>query len=235
MKKLLLSLALLGGAVMAGNAQTLQFLDEEGNPIANGATFTYEGMEQFGNMIIVDPGLSIMSTEDDLITVQSTRIQGGTYQLCAGGDCVTSKPEDNPVITKNNIDVNEGKIIPLNMEAILQDITIEEVPYYEILLEAWSEIDPENKTSITVKMGDLEKAAVKSIQANGNEINVIGKVLNYNVNSSASLNIYSLSGKTVASRNIAGSGSLNLGNLPKGVYIYKVSGKNAKSGKFIIR
>lgn len=235
MKKLLLSLALLGGAVMAGNAQTLQFLDKEGNPIANGATFTYEGIEQFGNMIMIDPGLSIMSTEDDLITVQSTRIEGGVYQLCAGGDCVIRNPDENPVITKTGIDIAEDQVIPLQMDAFLQDITMEEVPYYEILLEAWSEIDPENKTSITVKMGDLEKAAVKSIQANGNQINVIGKVLNYNVNGSASLNIYSLSGKTVASRNIAGSGSLNMGNLPKGVYIYKVSGKNAKSGKFIIR
>ena len=245
MKKLLLSVTFATCAALAVNAQTLTFLDSEGKTIENGATYTFEGwkttpdgIQQGQNvgyaMVKVDPELSIKSFDDDLITVSATSKTGALFQLCAGGNCVYSTV-DNPTITKEHIDISENQVIPLQLEAIIQFMdAVVEVPYYEILVEAWSEIDPENKITMTLKMGDIDKSGVESSVKGNDMVKVVNNVLSYDVTGSKNLSVYSLVGKAVINRTVAGNGSINLGYLPKGVYVYKLAGAKGNAGKFVI-
>ena len=241
MKKFLLSAALISSAILGTNAQVLSFLDKEGKNIANGSTYVFEGYDEeelIPGMVIVtvNPAISVTSSADATITVQTTLIKGEGYQLCAGGNCVSGNPA-SPVITKNNVSAVANKAIDLELEAILNfygnDPVV--VPFYEILVEAWYNSNPSNKVSFTLNMGNVGDAGVDHITADGSSVTVIGKELKYDVIGSASVNVYSLSGKTVVSKTVSGNGSISLGNLPKGVYMYKVSGKAGRSGKFIIK
>lgn len=241
MKKFLLSAALISSAILVGNAQTLTFLDMDQNPIANGGTYTFEGWEpedvvdgQFAEYasVIINPDLYVVSSEDDVITVQATSLTGAAFQLCTTNPCVYSSPE-NLTLTKDDVDVLEDVPLSLKLESIYTYLDeVVDIPYIEILIEAWSNSEPENKISMTLKMGNLDKAGVEKIASQGNVVKILGKTLTYDVTGNSAINIYSLSGKTVVSRNVSGNGSINLGNLPKGVYVYKVAGK---TGKFIIK
>ena len=244
MKKNILSMALIAGALFSANAQTLSFLDGEGAPIANGSSYTFQGWTIFPEgvvngqeveyaMVTIDPELSITSSGQDKITVSATSKTNALFQLCAGGNCVNSTL-DNPTITKTGIDIKEGQVIPLQLEAILQFMAQKvEIPYYEISVEAWSETNPSNKINMTLKMGSIE-AGVESLIAGKDFVTVNGNILSYDVTGSALLNVYNLGGKAVVSRQIAGTGDMDMSALPKGIYVYKLEGKKGISGKFVI-
>lgn len=246
MKKFLLSAALFSSAILAGYAQTLSFLDKDNNVIENGSTYVFEGSEIWGTvedgkavgfaMLVINPELSIVSTTDAMVTVRTSSRNDSPYQLCAGGECVISTMV-GPVITKDKVNLTADKIQSLELDANIQFMDGEEVitPYYDILVEAWYNDNPNNKISFTLHMGNLNDAGVEGISALGTSVSVIGKSLKYDVVGNSTLSVYSLSGKTLVSKNIAGTGNISLANLPKGVYVYKLSGKNGKSGKFIIR
>ena len=244
MKKLLLSTVLLSAGIIAGNSQTLTFLDAEGNAIEDGATLDFKGFNiSFGNVVDgyaegwvqvrVDPELSVVSSEDDLISVRATSLNGQSYQLCAGGDCVFATPE-NPVITKKDIDIHENVPIPLQLEAILQFMNEEVVlPAYDIFVEAWSETEPSNKITLNLKMGSID-SGVEGILDAGSNVSVNGSVLSYDVADAATLSVYHVNGTTVLNEKVSGYGSFDLGEYAKGIYIYKLVGKGTKTGKFII-
>lgn len=242
MKKHLLIATIALGAALAGNAKELKILYQD-KAVENGATIKYEGYTvkaQTGDIkdgyvngfaiITVDPDLHIVSDVDATVTVRAYSKNGEDIQLCAGGDCIRGKD-----LTKPQVSLKANDPLNLQMDAewrfTNQAITF---PFYDVLVEAWYNDDPSNKISVTVEMGDLS-AGVESLPAAGNSVKVSGRQLEYDLTSAAELSVYSLSGKALVSKTVAGSGSISLANLPAGVYIYRVAGKNAKSGKFIIR
>lgn len=247
MKKFLLSIALIGGFAFAANAE-LAF-QYDGKSLENGATLDYKGYEYtpipmpdgspsgYYNFK-VDPEIHLVSTSDVTVTVSTTsNIQ---VNLCAGGDCVSGTSN-----TKNGVKLDAN--VPLNLQmdwtpALINnpsagmmgdDVTI---PAIKVTLTAKSSTET---ITLTVNMGGftatLEGAGVEGIETSDNSVYISGKNLYYDVTGNSQLSVYALSGKTLINSTVSGSGLVDLGKLPKGVYVYKLSGKSQKSGKFILK
>lgn len=186
MKKLLLTGMMLCG-MMAIHAQTLSILDKEGNPIPNGSTYIYQGYEVLMGSISaegtaegfvqlkIDPELTLVSSEDDLVTITAESLNGTNIELCAGGQCVTSAMQ-NPII-KNEIDMVEGSKLGLEFAATAAGLQFQpgqqvKIPYYEAKITAYSEIDEENSISFIIKMGDVSSGVKELLQdkETGNQI-----------------------------------------------------------------
>lgn len=233
MKKLLLSIALIGSATLAGSAKELTF-QYEGNNLENGATVIYNEMEILDDipgyaLVMIEPNIFIVSDVDaNNVSVRATANE--SIGLCAGGKC-----ENGTDVTKSPVTLAANVPLNIQLDAQLEftDGAPVVVPFYQVTVEAWYNDDPDNKVTLNVQMGDI--AGVESIAAGQNIVNINGKNLNYDVTGNSHITVYSLSGKTLVNKNVAGSGSISLGNLPKGVYVYRVKGKTSKSGKFIIR
>lgn len=237
MKRILLGMMLLAGATAGANAE-LVFV-QDGNYYYDGDVINYDGFQYVDlkdkdnnptgmYQFKVDPEIHLISTETLTCSVQTQANMD--IQLCAGGNCVTG---DN--ITKENVALTADVPLNLQLEWIAPGINFGEdipVPAITVRLRAWTASE---SITVTVNMGGFT-AGVESITANTNNlVRVNGKTLNYDLSGSSQLAIYSLSGKTVVNKSVAGSGSVNLNHLTPGVYLYKVSGPNAKSGKFIIK
>lgn len=232
MKKLLLATMLLGGVALAGNAKELTFIFDE-EVVSNGSTVTWDKYEDYPyggnkNEIWIEPPLFIKSDSDSKVNFRST----ANYEVsfCIGTQCQNGK-----VVSISGVSLDPAFEEPLLLDvSIVYDKNEEPViPAIEVLVEAWFEDEPTKVYSVNVKMGDV--SAVHSVKADNNNITVNGKTLNYILEGAADVAVYSLSGKSVINKNVSGAGSISLANLPAGVYIYRVGGKNAKSGKFIIR
>ena len=231
MKKFLLLAALLGGTVLAGKAE-FHFVYQD-KPIENGSTVLFGDYEVWDDIpgmveVIIDPNISVIADEGTSLTIKAESLTGNSFQMCAGGACVQGVS-----ITKDDVSLKPEVSLPLLLDVSMMFFDGEEVivPYYEIKVEAWDNDMPDDYVTFTLKMGNLD-AGVDELVVGGSKVTINGTTLSYDLAGASQLSIYSLSGKTVMSRNVSGNGTLSLGNLPKGVYVYRVSGK---TGKFIIR
>ena len=236
MKKILLSMALLSGAVLAANAEL--YFQFEGENLENGSTLNYDGYQYVSVDNIdgtpsgmyqfkVDPEIHLVSSSDVSVSVSTS--SNVAVQLCAGGDCETGTN-----VTKNDVALTANKPLNLQMDWVAPGINFGEdveIPAVTVLLTAKSSSET---ITLTVNMGGFT-AGVQCVANNGDGIVVDGKSLRYDLKGASQLNVYNLSGKTVMSKKVAGVGSLNLNSLPAGVYLYKISGKSNKTGKFIIK
>ena len=101
-----------------------------------------------------------------------------------------------------------------------------------VVVTAWDNADPSTKVTVTVVMSN-ETAGIDNAVAEKEFIKVApGNILKYNVNKPSTLTIFSITGQIAARYQIANSGSLNVSNLGKGMYIY-TDGRN--KGKLIVR
>lgn len=234
MKKLLLSIILLGGAFVNNYAQDLVFT-YEGTPVENGATIKFEGYETktYESMpgyveYKVDPHINILSNQNTLVNISV--VSNEMVNLCAGGACVSS---ENP--SKEKVQLIGGTPLDLQLDYADESYDGEdvEIPEIKMVITAYSTSNPSNKITLNVTMGGFT-AAVESLSVNSDIVTIKGKALNFNLNQSSPLSVYSLSGKTLINKTVSGSGSIDLSTLPAGVYVYKM-GRNGKTGKFIIR
>lgn len=90
--------------------------------------------------------------------------------------------------------------------------------------------DPVN---VTVKMLASPMAGLKGVVAEKDYVKVAaGNVLNYSVSAPCTLSVYAITGNLVAKYRLEGAGSVNIGALPKGIYIYSDGQHN---GKVVVR
>lgn len=239
MKKLLLSAIVLAGGFVGASAQDLVFM-YEGKALENNATLVYDkwevktlptGLVQ----VVINPHINIMSVGEDAdVNITATSVTGNEIQLCAGSTCIKGVS-----VEKQNVALGMNEPLDLEFDAVTTFYPGQqaEADYYEVVLTAWFnyDVDKEEMITLTVKMGDLSKAGVDSISADNGNVRVFGKTLSYDVVGNNAITVYSLSGKSIISRQISGSGNISLANLPSGVYLYKLAGKKGKSGKFIIK
>lgn len=235
MKKIVLSAALITAAAFTANAQEL-FFTYNGEPLENGASITYDGFTAddygMGSGYIeykVDPGIHIVS--DDTADVNITVKSNVQVNFCAGGQCITGTD-----LIKEDVELTEN--VPQNLELdYVQEVydgSDIDIPVIELTVTAWYTYDEENVITLKVKMGGFN-TPVEKLTVNGNNVNVVGKTLNYSLDGASNITLFSLSGKTLMNKAVSGNGSINLSNLPSGVYLYRVEGLKNKSGKFIIK
>lgn len=247
MKKLLLSIALVGVTALGTLAQELQFV-YNGKVLENGAIISYndyqtligsvneDGYTSYA-MIMVEPPVEIEYVGGDLtaeVNIQATSQTGQVIDICTGGTCISGL---NPI--KNEVSFEKNKPLELQCGYTQLTFTNEQViiPYTKILVEAWLSYDEDKEDvyAVTLILGDNSDSGVEGIVNDLNTVTVDGKTLSYDLTGVNTINVYGLSGKTLLSREVAGRGSISLASLPKGIYVYKVAGKNGKSGKFVIR
>lgn len=239
MKKLLLAVLLAAGGMIQMTAQEIYFMNQDGDNL-NGTTYVFEDVEIYPYSpdktgILIDPKLYIYSDTDIKVNIQAKA--NVNVNLCAGGQCESGL---QPI--KENVELKAGQALSLNFDYDV-NVTNEEyestyqIPAIEAVLSAWPVADPSAVVSVTVKMGDVG-AGVESIAMNQNSVIFNGNSLNYDVTGASQLSVYSLSGKTVLNKAVAGNGSLSLDGLSKGIYLYRLTNKNGqavKSAKIIIK
>lgn len=229
MKKFLLSIALLGGAFVAANAQ-LSFI-YEGKTLQDGAVVEYEGYEYKGGMLTMKPELELMSATSDKVTVSSS--SNIEVQMCIGPQCHSGT---SITISDLPFEANKSQNVELDYIKYVGQVEKLEIPSITVEVKAYYDSDPTKFVTVTVKMGgDLANAGVDGVAADLNSVVLAGRNLKYDVVGLNTLNVYSLSGKTMVSRQVSGRGVVSLSNLPSGVYFYKLSGKKEKSAKFILK
>lgn len=228
MKKLLLSTLLIGGALSL-NAQNL-YIVYNGEPVANNSTIVFDGLEileeKDGNTLLwteylLDPHLTIVSDVDAVVTVHAESNE--SIQLCAGSDCIQGTN-----ITKDAVNLVKNVPLDLKLDVDLIVYPGEQVNMpdeYKVKITAWYNNNPNDVYTVNLNM--LANAGVESVFTN-NSVSFNNNSLNYDLTSDSQLSVYSLSGKNVYNANVSGTGSVNLGHLAKGVYLYRVAGKAAK-------
>ena len=239
MKKLLLATLLAVGGMMSASAQGL-YLTSYGEEIPNGSTLNYTtyDWEIFApdfSVLTINPRVDLVTERDGTVTIHTS--SNLIIGLCAGSLC-----ERKTDITKDNVQMKAGT--PLNImldweQEFYEEIEEFEIPAISVLIEVWYNDNPDDKYVITWNFGGFKAfAGVESIGGDLNSINFHGNTLSYDLAQTSQLSVYSLSGKTVINKTVAGNGEVSLNGLSKGIYLYRVTGKNGKlvkTAKIIIK
>ena len=165
--------------------------------------------------------------EEATITVQL--LDGTGVQLCSFGDCINiptpqgaTTGSKSGALTKTVDDADIHKITTFYSDnfSSLQDVKIK--------VTATS---GEYNTSVYVNL-TAQPASLSAVVSEEYVKAAAGGTLNYNVAAPTTLNLYSITGALAGQFHISGAGSLNLGNLAKGVYIYTTG---THRGKLVVR
>lgn len=231
MRKFLLSALLIGSTLLAANAQGLTFV-YEGEELPNNATIEVKGWEWLGGieetMPVIKPEVYLKSEVNSTVTIEANSNE--EVQICIGDLC-QSNTQFNIADLAFEAGVERSVELDYFLFTMGSDISF---PSITVNIKAYDQNDPAISASVTIKMGG-DLAGVEGITADGNNISVDGGKLNYVVDSASELTLYSLSGKTLVNRTVVGDGSIDLTSYPSGVYLYRLTGKNKKAGKFIIK
>ena len=178
--------------------------------------------------VFIDPMIFITKDSDDPVTVRTT--SNYPIQLCIGGQCEAAQN-----ITKEGLTfaANTPTSLLLDCSIIFNEGEEIILPEIDVLIEAWYTSDPANVTKMRLFMGNI--AGINDVAANRNMISVNGKALNYKVNGTSTIEVFNLTGRCVSTKTVQGSGTVSLGNLSKGVYLYRVNGAMKATGKIVIK
>ena len=154
-------------------------------------------------------------------------------QFCGiDGQCVMTQPGVTKTKTGALKSAVEDAVIDKTFETEGDEKPSDVSEPITVKVTAWDNADPSTKITVTVVMSN-ETAGIDNAVAEKEFIKVApGNILNYNVNKPSTLTIFSITGQMAAKYQIANSGSLNVSNLGKGMYIY-TDGRN--KGKLIVR
>lgn len=247
MKKFLLFAvaALVAGTV---SAQTLRFVDEEGNEYANNASIvTYDVEPEMFNLVWHLNVKNTSGSDATFIVAHEVEEINGFIQFCGNAEVTTPQcygasavglSEYGPYTLAGNTSAYCFHAAMM----MLTDDTKARVKYTVYLEE-----NPEDAAVITVTYTkenyDKGLASVDKTFA-GSTVNVFQRggnlVCNYNFDTDASRSIavYNIVGARVATLPLEGNnGEVAFNTLPKGVYVYTLleNGRNVKSQKVVVR
>lgn len=222
-KHLLLALALLPGALTA-SATIDMYMGEQ--KLANNGTYTFNTITEDPNTggFMIDPHLSLLSTEETVVNIEARCTSGQSIQMCAGGQC-----ENAPTVRKEDITLQANVKLDLQFEYINNQV------------DDQSQL-PKNITTVFTIEGDEELAYTLVMNSDGSGIQSIverdrnvayanGELI-YNLSKAANLTICDTNGRVVLNTAVSGNGSVTLANLAKGIYIYRLG---HSAGKIVVR
>lgn len=218
---------LTAGSLAPMVAQDLYF-QYDGKKIEEGSTITFTEGEMIPQGSIYEywyePAVYIVSENDAKVNIQVIALNGIEIGLCAGGDCETGLA---PI--KTDVSLTAGKPLDIQVEYFtrLENPDTYEPPYIEAEVKAWNVNSPDKVVSFILHMGDKD-AGVEGIETGLDTVNFSANTISYDLGQVSQLSVYSLSGKTVLSRSVAGNGSVSLDGLSKGIYLYRITGNNGK-------
>lgn len=223
MKKIFTSMLLMAAAVVA-SAQNFTVTAFDGTRTLKDGDVVECGYEvgMFG--MTWDPKIDVTCNKDLTLTVTANAPAGHDVKFCGiSGFCASLEgiPE-----TRSKA-YEAGKKIPMQLD--IQGSFVTEP--FDATLEITDGTETVNIT-VTFRPEAQEELGIAAVAADGVSVAVTGRTLNFNTDSATDLTLYTISGQSAVSRRVSGRGTLNLTNLPAGVYIYR-AGK--KTGKFILR
>lgn len=228
---------LLLALLIAGTVSARQLTFYKGTaPIAPGAVIasTQYEVEDIGGgykALTIDPdlylGTDIYSSK---IKVSAVCTSGQDIQMCAGGKCEAGKS-----VVKENVTIQTGNKIPLQLEYINYELAPgEAIPTLTVEIEAQDVEHPETLVKMTVVMGPDAAAGLTEIVI-PNEVRSTRHGIEYNLASPATISIYSITGTQVLAVKASGRGSVSTHSLRPGIYIYAVNGATRTTGKLHVR
>ena len=171
-----------------------------------------------------NPAIDVICNKNLTLTVTANAPAGSGIQFCGiTGSC--KRLDGNPETRSNTY--TEGTKVPMQLDILGGNV----VAPVDATLKITDGTETVNIT-ITFVPDAQEELSIANVAAEGVNIALKGRTLNFNTDSTVDLTLYTISGQSAISRRISGHGSLSLTNLPSGVYIYR-AGK--KTGKFILR
>ena len=221
-KHLLLAFALLSGALTA-NAAIDMYMGEQ--KLADNGTYTFNTITEDPNTggFMIDPHLSVLSTEDAMVNITARCTSGQKIQMCAGGQCVTNTTVSKTVELKADIKLN------LQFEYINNDVD-DQAQLPKNITTVITVEDLEVQTYTIVMNSDGSGIAV-IIDRDSNVAYANGELV-YNLNKAANLTLCDTNGRIVLNTSVCGNGSISLANLAKGIYIYRLG---HSAGKIVVR
>lgn len=216
MQKIFTSILLMAAALTAA-AQNFTVTTPDGKTHADGDVINV-GYEFDGEYYDWLPELSVninkatsAITGKSAFTVTATASRPDIVQFCGlTGACDILRP----TVTKSNT-YAAGAKFPLSIDIVESPAMIPEA------IETKIEItDGVQTIKLTVNF-TTEQAGINAPATAANTVKFIGRTLHYSLESATSITLYNISGRPVISRSLSGTGSLNLSNIPAGVYVYR--------------
>lgn len=223
MKKIFTSMLLMAVAAVA-SAQNFTVTAFNGTQTLKDGDVIECGYEEGMFGMTWDPAIEVLCNKNLTLTVTANAPAGNKIQFCGiTGNCamLSGTPE-----TRSN-SYKEGDKVPMRLD-INPGFIVEPV---DATLKITDGTETVNIT-VTFVAESQEELKIANVAAGGINLSLKGRTLNFNTDSATDLTLYTISGQSAISRRISGHGSVNLTNLPSGVYIYR-AGK--KTGKFILR
>lgn len=221
-KHLLLAFALLSGALTA-NATIDMYMGEQ--KLADNGTYTFNTITEDPNTggFMIDPHLSLLSTEDAMVNIEARCTSGQKIQMCVG-QC-----ENAPTVRKEDITLQANVKLDLQFE------------YIDNQVDDQSQL-PKNITTVFTIEGDEELSYTLVMNSDGSGIQAIvdrdrnvayanGELI-YDLSKPSKLTLCDTNGRVVLNAAVSGNGSVTLAKLAKGIYIYRL-GQN--TGKIVVR
>ena len=211
MKKtlLIISALLTAGCMYAGPELYMGDVQME-----SGKTYTCNDIEDFGGFII-DPHLTVKSDVDADFTFSFEVTTGQDVQFCGQGSCTMTKKDSyqGHVAAGEtwNAMLEYSDYIAESADELPKDITL------DIKLDAKSYTLVMNSTQGSVSMVEKDRNVAFSNNA-----------LVYSLSGAAEVVVYDMQGRKVMVTAVSGSGSLDLGTLGRGAYIYRIGNTAGK-------
>lgn len=197
-----------------GGSQTYK----DGDVINCGCTMEMAGMYFY------NPELTVHSSTEANITSTAVLTANVTPAplFCGGGLC-ESLEYNVPAVKKCKVTASS----PIDLQL---DIAMSSTPVEETVPVTLTVTDGAQTMTLYVNFVKGENA----IDAVGvkNSISVNGRTLNYSVDTPTSITLYTISGQSAITRTISGTGTLDLQNIPAGVYIYRTA---SRTGKIVVK
>ncbi|MDE7375254.1 MAG: T9SS type A sorting domain-containing protein [Muribaculaceae bacterium] len=218
-----LVLAITASALSMMAADILYF----GNtPVKDGDTYTVNPVVDFQDGDYVeykqDADLFFHGTVGQSFTVEVTSTE--SVQVCAlDGQCAFTTP-GQPLVKTGSI--------KKDMESAMIDNTGELADLKPNTINVKVTSGGTTVSCTVIFTTDPAGAGVKAAAAEEYVRMASGNTLAYSINGASTLQIYAMTGAQVGRYRIEGKGTVNLGSLPKGVYIYT---DGSHKGKFVVR
>lgn len=230
MKKLFTSLTLLGAAVFGVSAQNFTVTGLGDATFADGDVvnvgYTPSAIPGRYNW---DPELEVhvnhatsAITGKSTFTVSVSANVDGKVQFCGiDGQCQIIGATG---VTKSG-SYSAGNVIPLIID-IANERQLPAEPYVVNV----SVSDGVETVNFTVNF--TSEAGLATPEVADSRIRVSGRTLHYTVDATDNLTLYNISGRSVISRSVSGTGSINLRGVPAGIYVYRLG---TLTGKLLVR
>lgn len=220
-KHLLLALALLPGALTA-NAAIDMYMGEQKLDIDGTYTFNTITDYDLGGYMI-DPGLSVVSTEDTEAIITAECTSGQKIQMCCGSNCVT----ETTVI--KNVELKANTALSLQFEYL--DMNLSDQANMPKNITTIITVEDINAQSYTIVLNADGSGIAAVVDGDRNVAYANGELV-YNVSKPCNLTLCDTNGRIVLDAAVNGNGSMSLANIAKGIYIYRL-GQNA--GKILVK